>query len=298
MRILLVDDDPFVLELLKDALEISGYDDVTAFDRPRDVLEDLNATDRPYDCMLVDIQMPEMDGVQLVREIRSLPGYRETPIVMVTAMADRSYVNTAFMAGANDYITKPFDIDQLAQRMRALEEQEEARRAARTTKAPIALGASEKQYVARETVENYLKQLARSGAPHSVVAFRIGGGALSEDEWVTAREAVVRVFSRLLADEAYLATLGEDGTLVCIHQGEGHRFDPIFATSLREVFARCTAGSFGDRVTIEMGQTKRGYLFRQIDATRIVDAAIESIGSPAESRVGATDHMFVARLAG
>jgi CheY-like chemotaxis protein len=71
----------------------------------------------PFDCMLFDIQMPLMDGIQLCEHVRQQTGYRQTPILMLTAMSERKYVDRAFSAGATDYISKPFDILELQSRL-------------------------------------------------------------------------------------------------------------------------------------------------------------------------------------
>lgn len=117
MEILAVDDDGSVLELLNEILTHTGYHKVTTASHARAALDAMSEPDRRFDCFLVDIQMPEVDGISLVRLIRETPDYRQSPILMLTAMDDRSYLDRAFAAGATDYVTKPFDLFELRTRI-------------------------------------------------------------------------------------------------------------------------------------------------------------------------------------
>ena len=71
----------------------------------------------PFECFLTDIQMPGMDGMELCKEIRKDLAYKRTPILMLTAMSEREYIEKSFSAGANDYIVKPFQFDDLMKRI-------------------------------------------------------------------------------------------------------------------------------------------------------------------------------------
>ena len=117
MRILAVDDDPSILELLICVLNAFGYEDVTTARSGREALNILNAASEPFDCLLLDVQMPEMNGITLCEAARNLPDYRFTPIIMVTAMVQKQYIDEAFELGATDYVTKPFEFADLKQRL-------------------------------------------------------------------------------------------------------------------------------------------------------------------------------------
>lgn len=107
MKILAVDDDPIFLGILLPMLAALGQTDVTIANSGDEALFKLSA--ESFDCLLLDIQMPGMSGVQLCGHVRNLPNHRRTPIVMITSMTGKRFVDDAFNAGATDYITKPLD---------------------------------------------------------------------------------------------------------------------------------------------------------------------------------------------
>jgi len=109
MKILTVDDEPIFLELLANALAESGYHDIHFAITGQNALDTISNERIPFDCFLLDIQMEHMDGIELCRRIRALPQHRHTPIIMITAMSEKSFIDGAFQSGASDYITKPLD---------------------------------------------------------------------------------------------------------------------------------------------------------------------------------------------
>lgn len=123
MKILAVDDDPLMLELLSAAVATVGYEDVTQACSAEDAYEIVQSVREPFGCFLIDIQMPGTDGIELCRMLRKLPDYRTAPIIMVTAMSGRPFLDRAFAAGASDYMTKPFDLTELGARVRGAERQ-------------------------------------------------------------------------------------------------------------------------------------------------------------------------------
>lgn len=117
MRILAVDDDPVFLELLAGMLKAIGYGHVTTVGTAEQALHELDTSAIVYDCILSDMQMPGLDGTALTTAIRLRTAYRQTPILMITAMAGKNFVDEAFTAGATDYITKPLDMIELKARI-------------------------------------------------------------------------------------------------------------------------------------------------------------------------------------
>ncbi len=109
MKILAVDDDDIALSLLAETLGYFGYDRLTLCKSAAEALEIVAQDKKAFDCFLLDIQMPGMNGIELCRELRTQECYARTPIIMVTARSEKPYIDHAFAAGATDYITKPFD---------------------------------------------------------------------------------------------------------------------------------------------------------------------------------------------
>ncbi|MEX0875417.1 MAG: response regulator [Actinomycetota bacterium] len=105
-RVLLVDDDPQVLKLLRLNFEMEGYDVEVATDGAAA----LAAIDRRRpDAVVCDVMMPGMDGLAVVRRLRADPETAAVPIVMVSAKAQLADVRAGAEAGADEYVTKPFD---------------------------------------------------------------------------------------------------------------------------------------------------------------------------------------------
>lgn len=123
MKILAVDDDCLILEMLPVLLANSGYHDVTVCDSAESALLKMESSDRNFDCFFFDIQMPNMDGIELCQKVRTIQQYKETPIIMLTAMSDKPHIDNAFASGATDYITKPFDVNEIGARARKAETQ-------------------------------------------------------------------------------------------------------------------------------------------------------------------------------
>src|ERR687886_1600388 len=110
---LVVDDDLVTTQMLKFWLRRAGYT-VTTVRLPSAPLEELTATN--YDVIFVDLRLPEMDGLELCRQIRRLV---TTPIFVLSASTDESDRVGAMEAGADAYLTKPFDPQELVARVTA-----------------------------------------------------------------------------------------------------------------------------------------------------------------------------------
>lgn len=106
-KILVVDDTPSNVKVLRTLLSVHGYDVAAAADG-REAIEKAQAD--PPDLVLLDVVMPVMDGFEACRRLRDLPAARAVPIVMVTASGPQEK-DKALAAGANDMIMKPIDPD-------------------------------------------------------------------------------------------------------------------------------------------------------------------------------------------
>jgi two-component system, chemotaxis family, chemotaxis protein CheY len=109
-RILAVDDSVSMRQLVSFTLKEAGFDVIEAVDG-EDALA--KAQGAPADLVLTDVNMPKMDGIELVRNLRQLPAYKFTPMLLLTteSAADKKAEGKA--AGATGWIVKPFDPDQL-----------------------------------------------------------------------------------------------------------------------------------------------------------------------------------------
>jgi two-component system OmpR family response regulator len=113
--ILIIDDEAGVRELLADALKLAGFDTLTAPDAM--VAQTILRTSKP-DLLIVDINMPLMDGFEFIEKIRT--NGDQTPALMLSARADRADVTRGLTLGADDYVTKPFGLEELVLRIRAI----------------------------------------------------------------------------------------------------------------------------------------------------------------------------------
>ena len=115
MRVLIVEDDPAIVRFLERGLAAHGHQSITA-DNGHDGV--IMAADESVDFVLLDIMLPGMDGQEVLRRIRARrPG---VPDLMLTARDEVRDKVSALDGGADDYLTKPFDLEELLARMRAL----------------------------------------------------------------------------------------------------------------------------------------------------------------------------------
>ena len=117
VRVLVVDDDPVILELLRINFEIEGFEVLSAADG-QEGLERARA-DRP-DVVLSDVMMPRLDGLQLLVKLRDDPATAGVPVVLLSAKAQNAEVQRGLALGADDYVTKPFDPLELIERVNAV----------------------------------------------------------------------------------------------------------------------------------------------------------------------------------
>lgn len=116
-RILLVDDDVRNVFALSSVLE--QYDmDIVYAENGKEAIEALTGDPEHFDLVLMDMMMPEMDGYEAMRLIRETPSFEKLPIIALTAKAMKEDRNKCIEAGASDYVSKPFQMDQLLSLMR------------------------------------------------------------------------------------------------------------------------------------------------------------------------------------
>jgi two-component system phosphate regulon response regulator PhoB len=116
-RILAVDDEPDLLELVRMGLDAAGYEVETA-ETGAAALERLRTA--PPDLLLLDLMLPDLSGTELCRRIRADARLSELPVIMLTAKGEEVDRVVGFELGADDYVTKPFSPRELALRVRAV----------------------------------------------------------------------------------------------------------------------------------------------------------------------------------
>ncbi len=107
-KILIVDDDQNILELVKRILELEGYESITT-DNPIQAIEIVDKMWKEIDIIICDYMMPEMDGLNFVKNIRKNPLYNHIKIIMLTAIDTFDVIKKSMFLGVKDYIVKPFD---------------------------------------------------------------------------------------------------------------------------------------------------------------------------------------------
>lgn len=128
LHLLLVEDEPDLRTALRYNLKRSGYTVTTAMNG-KEALEiaevcAADADKQPIEIVISDVMMPEMDGIELAKALRALPAFAETPLLFLTAKGETEDRLEGFRVGADDYLTKPFDLEELLARV-----QVQARRA-------------------------------------------------------------------------------------------------------------------------------------------------------------------------
>lgn len=117
LTVLVIDDDPVILELLRVNFEIEGFDVICAKDGEEGLLRAQN--DHP-DVVISDIMMPRRDGLQLLADLKGGQSTQDLPVILLSAKAQKTEVQQGLDMGADDYITKPFDPLELIDRLNAV----------------------------------------------------------------------------------------------------------------------------------------------------------------------------------
>jgi DNA-binding response OmpR family regulator len=242
LNILIVDDEPGILEPVQVFLESTGTYRVVTASSGAEALAVIEAAEVDFDCLLVDIQMPQMDGIRLCELVRAMPGYSHVPIIMLTAMSQRAYINKAFSIGATDYITKPFDLlevrDRLNSAARTMRDHERGLDQADAAKHRFnALGIEIKSdpdeavsldglenVVSYATFENFLMTLPRSKLLFAstfavkIVDFVAVHEALTRQDLQVVLTSVAQAVADLISSPGNLVCYRGNGLFLCICQ--------------------------------------------------------------------------------
>lgn len=106
MKLLVVDDSSTMRRIIKNTLQRLGYEDILEAENGVEAWNLMNSSD--IRILITDWNMPEMNGLDLVKKVRAEARYKDIPIIMVTTEGGKAEVITALKAGVNNYIVKPF----------------------------------------------------------------------------------------------------------------------------------------------------------------------------------------------
>jgi len=123
MTVLIVDDDESVREILAQALNLHGFTDIVQAQNGTDALEKIQQASHPFRCILMDIQMPGLTGIEVCRHIRTLSSHANVPIIMISSISDDGQKAEAFEAGACSFIAKPFEVVDVGLRIKEIRSQ-------------------------------------------------------------------------------------------------------------------------------------------------------------------------------
>jgi two-component system, OmpR family, alkaline phosphatase synthesis response regulator PhoP len=113
-KILVIEDELALLETIRIRLDAEGYDAIVADNGKDGVLKALS--EKP-DLILVDIMMPEMDGIEVIRILHSTGDFRHIPMIVISALGRDSDIKKAMDAGAEDYMVKPYSQKELLKKI-------------------------------------------------------------------------------------------------------------------------------------------------------------------------------------
>ncbi len=118
IKILIVDDFATMRRIMKNILKQLGFTNVTEADDGTTALELLKTNS--FDLIVSDWNMPKMTGLELLKQVRSMPETKSLPFLMVTAEAQKQNVIEAVQAGVSNYVVKPFTADQISEKLKKI----------------------------------------------------------------------------------------------------------------------------------------------------------------------------------
>lgn len=235
---LAIDDDPVFLAVLSQMMLALGYQEPAKVFSGTEAVTLLGDKSIHFDCILLDIQMPGIDGIETCRRIRQLPHHRATPIMMITTLSGRNYVDDAFAAGATDYLTKPLETIELDARLGMMDRLVLETRRTRALEqemaslsdlpgigfsfddaVPLPVGAPMIDYLA---LQNHLLTLGRLQLNgHWAVAFKVVSASqmyyrLNRIEYLDYMAEVARAIAVALKRQTFMLAHAGNGEFVCI----------------------------------------------------------------------------------
>ena len=118
-KVFFADDSKTMREEVQDSLFRLGISEIKMAENGKQAVELLKAEalyDHPFDLILLDINMPGFTGIQVLKILRTIKAYEDTPVLMISTENEKEIVLEAIVSGANDYILKPFDFEVFKQK--------------------------------------------------------------------------------------------------------------------------------------------------------------------------------------
>src|SRR5213593_5114047 len=198
-HILVVDDNPVNVDILRTRLAVHGYEILTAADGEEALVV---ARAKQPDLILLDVLMPKMDGIEVCRELRADSSLPFMPIILVTAKTDSKDVVAGLEAGGDEYLTKPVDQAALVARVKSMLRIKNLHDTAEVLAAQLA----EWNKILEQRVQEQVEQLERLGRLRrffspQLAELIVGGGA--EDPLKTHRRDITVVFVDLRGFTAF-----------------------------------------------------------------------------------------------
>ncbi len=190
-RILIADDEPDIRLVLRTHLEFEGFQVMEACDGAEAVRM---AQDESPDLIVLDVMMPELDGVEVCNRLRASFTTRHIPVIMVTARAHRDDKLNGLAKGANDYVTKPFDMKELTQRVRnTLEWSSQQRSANPLTGLP-----------GNHSINAEIRRRLAEGIPFALLQIDVDHFKAFNDYYGYGRgDEAIQLLSRILSESVY-----------------------------------------------------------------------------------------------
>lgn len=201
-KILVVDDEKKACELLKRFLETKRHDVITSY-CGEDALEKVKS-EKP-DLILLDIKMPGMDGLEVVRQIRHGPDYGDMPIIMVTALSRQEDRIRAVEVGANDFISKPVDMTEVHVRTASLLKMKHAQDAVKSYQADLEIKVAERTADLRKSLKETVAAQQKTYDAHVDTLRRLAVAAEYKDKDTAEHIKRMSSYCNVLATSLHLS---------------------------------------------------------------------------------------------
>ena len=223
-KILIIEDERSLVEILRINLEREGYETIVASDGVEGLRQ---AQLKAPDLVVLDLMLPLKGGLDVCRELKAGPRTKDVPVIMVTARAEESDQLVGFATGADDYVTKPYSVKILVQRikkeLRRAQVREEARDASQISSQGVMIDRhshrafyGDQELVLTPTEFRLLEVLLRQ-IGRAFTRYELMDAAIGEDAVVLERTIDVHI-------KSLRKKLGEAGDLIETVRGVGYRF--------------------------------------------------------------------------